>query len=98
MCCYKCHYRSRATLSCDYILMEGKSRGCAAENCDKFKERSGCFIDPKLINIERMYYSGYSDRRIASYLGVSRYSVYTWRRAQSLEPNGFRQRGRPKKE
>jgi len=94
--CYKCQYRSRSTLTCDYILIEGRSRACSPENCDKFKMRTGEYINPKLIQIEKLYYSDYSDRRISRELNISRYTVYTWRQSQGLEAKGISQRGRPK--
>lgn len=97
MNCYKCRYRSRTTLSCDYILMEGHSRGCSAKDCNKYKEKAENFIDPNLILIEKLYYSDCSDREIARKLKISRYSVYTWRKTQGLEPKGCMKRGRPKK-
>lgn len=95
--CYKCYYRSRTTLTCDYILIMGKSRGVPAEFCDKFKEREDEEIEPFVLDIQRLYYKGFSDRRISRELGTSRYSVFAWRQSNGLEPNGETQRGRPKR-
>lgn len=80
------------------MLIEGHSRGCNPEGCIRFKERADGYIDPNLLAIEKLYYSGYSDRSIAKELGITRYTVYTWRTAQGLEPKGEALRGRPKKE
>lgn len=93
--CYRCHYRSRVTLSCDYILIEGHSRGMPASCCTKFKQRKDEDIDPYVLRVQELYYKGYSDRRISRELGVSRYFVYTWRKSNWLEANG--EAGRPKR-
>lgn len=48
--CAKCKYSSRGAgqnyenptyYTCDYILIEGHSRGCSQTNCDKFEEEKG---------------------------------------------------------
>ena len=97
--CYKCLYRSRITLSCDYILVTGQSRGEPAGcSCTKYKPRSDGGLVPYVLDLEKLYWMGYSDRRIARELKVSRYFVYTWRQANGLEPKGEKLRGRPKKE
>ena len=96
--CYTCYYMSRTTLSCDYCLIEGKLRGTPVEQCDKYKRRDGPPIDPIIFEIESLYYKGQSDRAIARQLGISRYTVYTWRTAYGLEAKGDSLRGRPRKE
>lgn len=87
--CYKCQYRSRVTLTCDYILYEKKSRGCSVENCDKFVQRQDGEITPHLIEIVKLYYSGMSDRAIAKKLGITRYVVRAWRLSSGLPPNDW---------
>ena len=37
--CEKCFYWDKYTKTCDYILVEGHSRGCDAKDCDKFSPR-----------------------------------------------------------
>lgn len=40
--CIKCKYGSSArvtNVTCNYILMEHKMRGCPADNCNKYKPR-----------------------------------------------------------
>lgn len=69
----------------------------SAKECSGFKERIGEAISPHVLEIEKLYYKGCSDRKIARTLGISRYSVYTWRNSQGLEAIGDEQRGRPKK-
>ena len=96
--CYLCYYSSRVTLTCDYCLIEKKSRGTPVEMCDKYKPRKSEPIDPYAFEIEELYYKGMSDRAIARQLGISRYKVYTWRTAYGLEPKGEASRGRPRKE
>lgn len=92
--CYKCRYRSRVTLTCDYILHKKKSRGCSVDNCDKFEQRADAEISPHLIEIMKLYYTGYSDRAIAKLLGISRYVVRAWRLSCGLEPNEWIKRNR----
>ena len=87
--CYKCKYRSRITLTCDYILYNSKSRGCSVQNCDKFEQRTDAEISPHLIEIMKLYYMGFSDRAIAKILNISRYIVRTWRISCGLEPNDW---------
>ena len=87
--CYKCKYRSRITLTCDYILYNSKSRGCSVEDCNKFEQRTDAEISPHLIEIMKLYYMGFSDRAIARILGISRYIVRTWRMSCGLEPNDW---------
>lgn len=87
--CYRCKYRSRVTLTCDYILHEKKSRGCSVECCDKFVQRQDGEISPHLIEIMKLYYQGYSDRAIARALGITRYVVRVWRMSCGLEPNDW---------
>ena len=96
--CYKCFYRSRKTLTCDYILITGEARKCSPVNCNKYKEKTGKNLEPYILDVQKLYYQNYSDRRIAKTLGISRYVVYTWRNINGLEANGESQRGRPKKE
>lgn len=95
--CYKCFYRSRVTLSCDYYMLTG-TRVVKDENgCSGFKQRLGQAISAHVLEIEKLYYDGLSDRAIARELGITRYTVYSWRTAQGLEPRGNELRGRPKK-
>lgn len=93
--CYKCQYRSRVTLTCDYYLVTNQLRGCSVEACDKFVEREGKFIDKNILKIEKLYYKGFSDRAISEQLGVSRYVVYTWRKTMAL-PINKENTGKPK--
>lgn len=86
--CYRCKYRSRITLTCDYILYKGKSRGCDVDVCNKFSEREGKEIPASLIEIMKLYFQGFSDRSIAKRVGVSRYIVRTWRISCGYEANG----------
>ena len=95
--CYKCFYRSRVTLSCDYYMLTGTRVVKSEFSCSGFKEREGESICPHVLEIEMLYYKGLSDRAISRTLGISRYSVYTWRTSQGLEPKGNELRGRPKK-
>ena len=92
--CYKCKYRSRITLTCDYILHEKKSRGCLVKDCDKFVQRTDAEISPHLIEIMKLYYEGHSDRAIAKRLGTSRYVVRAWRLSCGLEPNEWKVKNR----
>ena len=32
-----CYYHTEVTGSCDYSFIHGKSRGCGADNCDKYR-------------------------------------------------------------
>jgi len=95
--CYKCFYRSRVTLSCDYYLTTGTRVVKSEEHCSGFREREGESLAPHILEMEALYYKGLSDRAIARKLSVSRYSVYTWRISQGLPPKGNEQRGRPKR-
>ena len=95
--CYKCFYRSRVTLSCDHYMLTYKRVVKDETGCSGFKERNGIAINPYTLEIEQLYYKGYSDRAIAKELGITRYSVYAWRISQGLEPRGNELRGRPKK-
>lgn len=95
--CYKCFYRSRATLSCDYYLLTGVRFVRTETECTGFVEREGIAISPHVLEMESLYYKGLSDRAISRALGITRYTVYTWRTSMGLEPRGNEQRGRPKK-
>ena len=95
--CYKCAYRCRVTLSCDHYMLTGIRVVKNDLDCSGFKEREDAVIDPNMLEMERLYYEGLSDRGISRYLGVTRYSVYSWRISMGLEPNGNELRGRPKK-
>lgn len=92
--CYQCKYRSRITLTCDYILYENRKRGCSVENCDKFVQREDEPITPYLLEINKLYYNGYSDRAIAKSLNISRYFVRSWRISNGLEPNEWKTKNR----
>jgi hypothetical protein len=39
--CDKCFYRDKFSRTCDYCLIEGKSRGCDPAECDKWQPRFG---------------------------------------------------------
>lgn len=94
--CHKCVYRSRTTLSCDYYMLTRNRVVKTEEECSGFQERS-VEIAPNVLDMEALYYKGFSDRAISRRLGISRYSVYTWRCSMGLESRGVEQRGRPKK-
>ena len=96
--CYKCYYRSRLTLTCDFYLIHGYRKSKPAAECIDFKPRVSGDLDPHILDMERLYYKGLSDRGIARNLGISRYKVYTWRTCYGLPANGEAQRGRPRKE
>lgn len=95
--CYRCFYRSRVTLSCDHYLLTGTRVVKTELSCSGFREREGEAINPHVLEMERLYYKGLSDRAISRELGVTRYSVYTWRESMGLATNGNELRGRPKK-
>lgn len=80
------------------MLMKGESRKEPAEHCTKFIQRTDGNLNPYILDVQKLYYQKYSDRRIAEELGVSRYFVYTWRQINGLDSNGESQRGRPRKE
>lgn len=96
--CYRCYYRSRITLSCDYYMVTGARVSKTEDECSGFRQRCGDAINPNEIEMEKLYYKGLSDRAISRELGISRYAVYSWRISLGLEPRGDEQRGRPRKE
>lgn len=66
-CVYRRPLRlDKKTTSCDYILLEGRSRGCDPENCDKFIRRNSDEGKEILKRISRQYYCDFSHYPVLS--------------------------------
>jgi hypothetical protein len=61
-CVYRRPFRlDKKTTSCDYILLEGCSRGCDPKNCDKYIRRDSNEGKEILKKVRSSYYLDFSN-------------------------------------
>ena len=95
--CKSCiYYRTNSTghtcvPSCDYILIEGHSRGCpAGDECDKYTrsvrtaKRGMIRLPVEEAKIYEMYMHGMTDTEIGKALDISAKAIADWRRRRDF--------------
>lgn len=95
----KCRYRDNTAGCCEYILIEGHSRGCKPEKCEKWRtgnaaEKSDASADAPAeekkkksyddLEAMRLYIHGGTDKEIAEALGVKSTTIIGWRKRRGL--------------
>lgn len=100
MSCQKrdCFYFGTRTGTCDYYLIEKVSKGCTADNCNKYRPAESArektdsripqrvYLTREQASIARLRFSlGDSDVEVAQRLGVSLGAVRKWQEYDRVE-------------
>lgn len=88
---------------CSYILVNGHSRGCPADKCDKYDRKADSrYSDMQMVfayqdarkmgekdtALRDCYEDGMTDRQISDLLGLSEGAVRRWRNRKHLPAHG----------
>lgn len=91
-----CRYRDNTAGCCEFILIEGHSRGCRPEDCREWrtgKKRRRTAVLPTVRKRKckgdvkermRMYINGATDREMSEKLGVATSTIIAWRKRNGL--------------